>query len=164
MSTYFLVYVLCLHALVRQLSGQAGNTNLTNTTNTVFRLPGTTVPNNYDLRFELQDFNGTGNLSFSGAVNINITVVLFTDVVTLNLKDLNVTAVTVTELTTNSTPSDLGISKWVYLANDEQFEIHLNKSIPKGKCLRVSIAYVGNIRTDMTGLYLDSYEEQGTTK
>lgn len=164
MFTHFLIYVLCLCALARQLKGQAENTNPMNTTNAVFRLPGTTVPDYYDLRLELQDFNGTDNLTFSGVVNINITVVLFTDVVTLNLKDLNVTSVTVTDITTSSRPLDLEISKWVYLTNDEQFEIYLERSIPKYKYLRVSIMYVGNIRTDMTGLYLDSYEELGTTK
>jgi len=163
MLTYFLIYVLCLYVPIRQLSGQAGNTNLTNTTNTVFRLPGTTVPDYYDLRFELQNFNGTDNLTFSGVVNINITVVMVTNVVTLNLKDLNVTAVTVTDIKTKSRHY-LEISKWVYLTNDEQFEIHLNKFIPKDRYLGVSIMYVGNIRTDMTGLYLDSYEERGTTK
>ncbi|CAI6345374.1 unnamed protein product [Macrosiphum euphorbiae] len=55
MLTYYLVYMLCWYTLVRQLRGQAGNTNLMNTMDTVFRLPaGTTVPDYDDLRFELQ--------------------------------------------------------------------------------------------------------------
>jgi len=164
MFRYFLIYVLCLYALARQSSGQAENTNPMNTTDAVFRLPGTTVPNYYDLRLELQDFNGTDSLTFSGVVTINILVLLFTDVVTLNLKDLNVTSVTAMDITTSSRPLDLKVSKCVYLTNDEQFEIYLERSIPKDKYLEVSIMYVGNIRTDMTGLYLDSYEELGTTK
>lgn len=164
MLTYSLVHVLCFHALVHQLNGHDGNTSLVETSNAVFRLPGTTVPDYYDLRFELQNFTGPDNLTFSGQVNIHITVVSTTEVVTLNVRDLNVTTVTVTDISNVSRPLDLKISKWLYLANDEQFEIHLIRSIPLGKYLRLSITYVGNVRTDMTGLYLDSYEERGTTK
>jgi len=165
MLTNLLVYVLCFHALVHQLSGHDGNTSPVETSNAVvFRLPGTTVPDYYELRFELQNFTGPDNLTFSGQVNIHITVVSTTEVVTLNLRDLNVTAVTVTDITNVSRPLDLKISRWMYLTNDEQFEIHLIRSVPLGKYLRLSITYVGNVRTDLTGLYLDSYEEQGTTK
>ena len=161
MWKYFLVSVFCLCAPIRQSSCQAVYKDIT--TNAVFRLSGTTVPDQYDLRFEFQDFNGVDNLTFSGVANINIIVVSFTNVVTLNLRDLNVTNVTVADITSYSTRYLL-VSEWVYLANDEQFEIRLDRTVPPGKHLRVSIMYVGNIRTDMTGLYLSSYEELGTTK
>jgi len=164
MLTYFFVYVLCFHTLLQQLSGLDGNTRLLETTNALFRLPSTTVPDYYDLRFELQNFTGTDNLSFSGQVNIHIFVVSTTEVVTLNLRDLNVTAVTVTDITNVSRPLDLKISEFVYLTNDEQFEIRLVRPVPLGMYLKLSITYVGKVRTDMTGLYLGSYEERGTTK
>jgi len=166
--TYYLVYVLCLYItdalVIRQLSGHGGNTDQQNTTVAVFRLPGTTVPNHYDLRFEFQDFNGTDNSTFSGVASINITVVSNTDVVTLNLRELNVNAVMVTDITMERRPLELKVKSWLYLVNDEQFEIYLDKTVSSKSYLRVSIAYDGNIRTDMTGLYLGSYEEQGTTK
>jgi len=161
MWRYFLVCVFCLSTPIRQSSGQTGYKDVT--TNAVFRLPGTTAPDQYDLRFEFQDFNGVDNLKFNGVAKIIITVVSSTSVVTLNLRDLNVTNVTVADTTSYSTRY-LRVSEWVYLANDEQFEIRLDRSVPQGRHLQVSITYVGNIRTDMTGLYLSSYEERDTTK
>lgn len=150
MWRFFLVHVFCPFILVRQSNGQANE----------YRLPRTTVPENYDLRFEFQDFNGIDNLTFSGVANINIIVMETTDVVTLNLRDLNVTNVTVTDNRYGLVP----VKGSVYLANDERFEIRLSVTVPMGRRLRVSITYIGNIRTDMTGLYLSSYEERDTTK
>lgn len=153
MWRFFLVYVFCAFTLVRQSNGQANE----------YRLPMTTVPENYDLRFEFKDFNGVDNLTFSGVANITIIVVESTDVVTLNLRDLNVTDVTVAE-TTDDWYRLLSVKECVYLTNDERFEIRLLRKIPTSRRLLVSIKYIGSIRTDMTGLYLSSYEERDTTK
>lgn len=153
MWRFLLVYVFCSFTLVRQSNGQANE----------YRLPRTTVPENYDLRFEFQDFNDTDNLTFSGVATITIVVIENTAVVTLNLRDLNVTGVTVSDVTDDRYRL-LQVEGWMYLTNDERFEIHLSRTIPMSRRLRVSINYIGNIRKDMTGLYLSSYEEQNTTK
>ncbi|CAH1738621.1 unnamed protein product [Aphis gossypii] len=153
MWRFLLVYVFCSFTLLRQSNGQANE----------YRLPRTTVPENYDLRFEFQDFNDTDNLKFSGVATITIVVIENTAVVTLNLRDLNVTGVTVSDVTDDRYRL-LQVEGWMYLTNDERFEIHLSRTIPMSRRLRVSINYIGNIRKDMTGLYLSSYEEQNTTK
>lgn len=153
MWRFLLVYVFCSFTLVRQSNGQANE----------YRLPRTTVPEKYDLRFEFQDFNDIDNLTFSGVANITIVVIEITDVVTLNLRDLNVTDVTVADVTDNRYRL-FPVERWVYLTNDERFEIHLSRTVPTSKRLQVSINYIGNIRNDMTGLYLSSYEERNTTK
>lgn len=84
-------------------------------------------------------------------------------VVTLNLRDLNVTGVTIEDITDDRVRL-VSVEGWMYLTNDERFEIQLSRTIPTNKRLRVSITYIGNIRTDMTGLYLSSYKERDTTK
>lgn len=153
MWRFFLVYVFCSFTLVRQSNGQANE----------YRLPMTTVPKNYDLRFEFQNFNGVDNLTFSGVANITIIVMEALHVVTLNLRDLNVTGVTIEDITDDRVRL-VSVEGWMYLTNDERFEIQLSRTIPTNKRLRVSITYIGNIRTDMTGLYLSSYKERDTTK
>lgn len=153
MWRFFLVFVFCSFTLVRQSNGQTNE----------YRLPKTTVPENYDLRFEFQDFNGVDNLTFSGVANITIIVIEATDVVTLNLRDLNVTGVTITDVTDNRSHL-IKIQGWMYLTNYEKFEIRLARYVPISRRLQVSITYIGNIRTDMTGLYLSSYQERDTIK
>lgn len=128
----------------------------------VFRLPTDTKPESYDLRFEPK-FDGI-NSTFTGLTKIVVAVLENTRTVTLNLKDLNVTNVTVVDITNAPRNRDLVVKDLAYVAKNEQFEIRLSQNLPKGRKLLVTIAYWGKIRTDMSGLYLSSYDEGNVTK
>lgn len=127
----------------------------------VFRLPGNTRPESYDLRFVL-NFNGK-NSTFSGVTKIIIVPSSTTKVVTLNVKDLNVTNVEVRDVGGPS-PGHVKISDSMLWENNEQFEIRLVEAAVVGRRYLVTISYEGNIRTDLTGLYMSFYEEGDVTK
>lgn len=126
-----------------------------------FRLPDNTRPELYELRFTPR-FDGL-NSTFGGAANITISVVAATKVITLNAKDLNVTGVRLTDVS-NAEPRELRVSEIKHQAHNEQLEIHLRTNVPKGKTVLVGLSFEARLRTDMTGLYLSSYEEGNVTK
>lgn len=159
MATWKLAFTIFLFVLLTP-HGSRVDGDQTGTMN-VFRLPDVTRPESYDLRFEPK-FDGI-NSTFAGLTKINISVLMATDKVTLNLKDLNVTNVTVTDIT-NPRTLNVDVKSLVYKPENEQFEIILNKAPPAGRKLQVTIAYWGKIRTDMSGLYLSSYDEGNVTK
>lgn len=123
----------------------------------VFRLPEDQVtPLSYDLQFTpyLQNF------SFSGVAKIKVVVgPVSINTVTLNLKDLELTNVTVMDIRSQ----DL-FANYSYIAKNEQLVIRLIKNVPSTKELLLTISYRGEIRNDMTGLYMSSYDENGVTK
>lgn len=125
----------------------------------VFRLPENTSPLSYDLQFAPNLTDWTLNATAKIVVQTNTNV----DTVTLNLKDLRVTNVTVTDVT-NPAPRDVSIKEINLLPENEQFEIRLMSSMPTKRKLLLTISYTGNIRNDMTGLYKSSYIEDGVTK
>lgn len=125
----------------------------------IFRLSGDTVPEFYHLRF-VPNFNGT-NSTFSGVTTIRIVATSNTKVITLNLKELNVTNVTVTDV---KSQRNIAVKDLVYDAKNEQFSIVTQNAIASKRSIMVVISYNAKIRTDLSGLYLSSYEEGNTTK
>lgn len=126
-----------------------------------FRLPDTSSPTFYELQFTPK-FNGF-NSTFTGVANITVVINSLTDVFTLNAKELNVTNITVTDVSTRK-PRSLDVASLKYVTHNEQLEIYLKIKIPPKKNILLSIRYTGNIRTDLTGLYISSYVENSVTK
>lgn len=148
-------FAVLLFALVRGSSGQDDGAQKMD----VFRLPDTSKPESYELRL-VPRFDGV-NSTFSGVVNITVAMTATVHVITMNVKDLNVTNVTVQDVQNRRV---LNTTKLVNVERNEQFEIHLEKTMIAHRRYLVSIAYNGKIRTDMSGLYLSSYEENNATK
>lgn len=125
----------------------------------VFRLPENTSPISYNLWFAPNFTDWT----VTGVANITVTTVQETQKVTLNLKNLTVTAVSVMDIT-NNVSRILSINGFAVLTKNEQFEINFERSVPASRRLLLNINYNGKIRDDMTGLYKSSYTENGETK
>lgn len=145
-----------LFVLFRGSSGQQQDTGENMTT---FRLPTTTVPESYELRF-VPNFDGT-NSTFSGVAKITVYALSAIDAITLNLKDLEVTNATVMDVKLRR---DVAVRRLVYRTGNEQLEIRLKRSVPANRNYLVTVSYEGKIRTDNTGLYTSSYEEGDATK
>jgi len=126
----------------------------------VFRLPENTSPVSYVLWFapNLSDWTVTG------VANITVKVEIETQSVTLNLKDLNVTDVSVMDVTNSEHTRNIKVKDKVELTKNEQFEIQFEKTMPGNRILLLTIKYKAQIRDDMSGLYKSSYTENGVTK
>jgi aminopeptidase N len=124
------------------------------------RLPvGITEPVSYDLTF-MPTLKGAGS-TFTGRADIVVDVRTNTETVTLNLKDLTVTNVSITDVRTGK---DVAVKDVRYRVADEQVEILTIRPLLQTRRYRLSIQYGGAIRTDMTGLYLSSYQESNETR
>lgn len=153
-----LAVAIFLCALVRPGSCDQGNDDQKMD---VFRLPTETKPQSYELKF-IPKFNGN-NSTFSGETKINITVHAHTNVITLNLKDLNVTKVTVADIT-NAKARNISVNNFINIIKNEQLKINLYNFLIAGRKYQVTISYEGKIRNDMSGLYMSSYQEGNTIK
>lgn len=151
-----LAVVIFLYALARSSCDQGDGDQKMD----VFRLPDTTKPDSYELKFT-PNFDGF-NSTFNGEAKINITVIKSTNVITLNLKDLNVTDVRITDIS-SSRLRDIPVIELKNIIKNEQIEIYV-KTIPADRKFEVRILYNGKIRNDMSGLYMSSYQESNTTK
>lgn len=126
----------------------------------VFRLwPSSTTPLSYDLRFT-PVFNGV-NSTFTGVAKITLTATSPGKVIVLNIKDLVVDTMTISDMKNQRNQS---INKWVYNENNEQLEIYLDNSYISKRNYLLTIEYNGKIRNDMTGFYMSSYQENNQTK
>lgn len=128
----------------------------------VFFLPGTTVPESYDLTF-YPHFRGADDSTFTGKTKITVTAATTTDTVTLNADELRVTNVTVTDVTdATSPPRHLPITRYFY--NFQQFHIVLDRPLTAGQRCEVTIFYEGPIRSDSAGFYITTYKEGDVIK
>lgn len=124
------------------------------------RLPAAiTEPVSYDVTFT-PAFNGTRS-TFTGDVRIVVNVLDNTDVVTLNLKDLTIGNVSVTDVRSGKPVAVKGVE---YRAADEQVDIRCSRSLIGKRLYVVSIGFGGDIRNDMSGLYMSSYQEGDETR
>jgi aminopeptidase N len=127
---------------------------------TAHRLPTDTRPESYELRFVLPDLDGTES-TFAGVTKITVAVLRTVDAITLNLKDLEVTNVTVTDV---KLCRDVVVRELEYRSGDEQLEIRLGRPVLADRNYSVTVSYGGRIRTDDTGLYKSSYAEGDAIK
>jgi len=127
----------------------------------VFRLPDNSIPLSYDLWFA----PNTSDWTFKGCAKIIVnTINPNIDTLTLNYNNLTVTSLSVTDVSNSESIRDVPYSSINYVPINEQFEIHFNKALIKGRNYQLNINYTGSIRDDMTGLYKSSYVEDGVTK
>ncbi|VVC40908.1 Hypothetical protein CINCED_3A014501 [Cinara cedri] len=124
-----------------------------------FRLPSNTAPISYDLQF-YPIFNGA-NSTFTGVAKITFKAFTSDKIIVLNQKDLTVNTVLVTDITTQKNQT---ISQTINKPDYEQYEIYLNSAYIKGRNYLLTITYGGQIRNDLTGLYMSSYKEGNQTK
>lgn len=157
MSKYvFFVYFLCL-VILRESLGQ----NNVNEKMDVFRLPAVARPESYSLQFT-PTFNGL-NSTFSGVTRIIVIPTRRTENLTLNAKELELTNVTIYDVGT-ANPRPIDIISVENVTKNEQVIFHFRRPLIINRRHLVTITYNGKIRTDMSGLYISSYEEGGVTK
>jgi hypothetical protein len=150
--------LLLFPVILLALSGAQGPDD-DHATMAVFRLPTTTKPELYELRFIL-DFDGY-NSTFSGQARITVLAVCTVHVITLNAKDLNVTEAYVTDVELDKY---LPVRRIVNRRHDEQLEIRLDDPVIANRTYAVTILYASKMRTDETGLNTKPYREGNTTK
>lgn len=127
----------------------------------VFRLPGTTRPEFYDLKF-IPNFNGTES-TFSGVAKIIVVCNENTDEITLNVEDLSVTNVSVEDIS-GELSIDLKVLGWTCVNRNEQLVIRVDSDIVPNNKYLMTLSYDGRIRNDMSGWYMSAYDECDQTK
>ncbi|XP_050432744.1 uncharacterized protein LOC126840826 [Adelges cooleyi] len=120
-------------------------------------LPTATVPKSYSLaispNFENKD------ASFVGLVEILIQTEMITGEVILHSKDLQITSVNVTKV---STSREITVKEWKFIQEDEQVKIVLDNMLPPNEEYMIAIRFNGSLRNDMTGFYKSSYSQSQT--
>lgn len=126
-----------------------------------FRLPTHVKPMSYDLKIE-PNFRGA-NSTFAGEVKIAFKTDEATKEVTLNIKDLHVTGVIVTDIT-RKVLRPVNVTGVTLSEENEQFTVTVQRPIIVNRDYLMTISYEGKIRDDLTGFYLSSYDESNATK
>lgn len=123
-----------------------------------FRLPGASIPLNYDLALVTNVHNGTRR--FDGVVKIDIQVTESSSTLTLHLQDLVIDG-KIKVLDNGNV--DIFDS---YSTEAEKHFLHLHTLRPliPAENLTTEIAYHGNLQTNMAGFYLSSYIAGGKTR
>lgn len=122
----------------------------------VFRLPNNTEPISYTL--DVQTFIDPQNnqFTFTGNVIITIRVKISTEELILNVDDLKINLI---EVTDSSTEVEV-IENYVVVKN-EQLIIRLKApGLIADRVYVVKIAYSGELRNDMTGFYKSWYKDE----
>lgn len=122
----------------------------------VFRLPNNTEPISYTL--DVQTFIDPQNnkFTFTGNVSITIRVKISTEDLILNVDDLKINLI---EVTDSSTKVEV-IENYVVVKN-EQLIIRLKApGLIADRVYEVKIAYSGELRNDMTGFYKSWYKDE----
>lgn len=154
MSKFWAVILLC--ALARDSRAR----NETDTEMDMFRLPSHVRPKSYDLRIE-PNFRGE-NSTFTGVVKIEFETKNADNTVLLNVKDLNVTAVTMMSYR-GQIKKNVTVNRYEVSEKNEQLTIFLEKTLLTNYNYVITILYTGKIRDDLTGFYLSSYDESNST-
>lgn len=126
--------------------------------NEEFRLPGTSVPVNYDLTLVTNVHNGTRR--FDGEVKISIQVTAVTQTLTLHLRDL-----IIDEKIKVLDSENIDIFDSESTEPEKHFlHLHTRRSLAKAENLTVEIVYHGNVQINMAGFYLSAYKVNGITR
>lgn len=122
----------------------------------VYRLPGDTIPDSYDLKI-MPDYNNYYFTEFDGEVVIVIDVKSETSTITLNCRDILIYVVYVHE---KLTENDVDVSGTRYDEQNEQCSVLLNSRLKVGIQYVVNIEYHVEIDSDyMEGLYESKYNK-----
>jgi len=123
----------------------------------VYRLPGNTIPDSYDLKIMPNYDYYADAVDFDGEVEILIDVKSETSTITLNTKGILVYVVYVHE---KITEDDVDVSEVRYDDRNEQCNILLKSRLKVGIQYLVNIEYHVKIDTnDMEGLYKSTYDK-----
>jgi len=124
----------------------------------VFRLPNNTEPISYKL--DIQTFIDPQNnkFTFVGTVVITIRVKTSTEELTLNVDDLKINQIHVTD--TNSS-TNVEVTENHVVVKNEQLIIQLKTpGLIADRLYEVKIEYSGELRNDMTGFYKSWYKDE----
>lgn len=122
----------------------------------VYRLPGDTIPDSYDLKI-MPDYNSYSAFDFNGEVEIVMDVKSETSMIILNCKDILVYVVYVHE---KITKNDVDVSEVRYDEQNEQCNIMLKSRLKVGIQYLVNIEYHVKIdANNMEGLYKSTYNK-----
>jgi len=127
----------------------------------VFRLPCNTRPESYDLLI-VPNLNGTES-TFGGMAKIILLANERTNFITLNVKDLSITEVTVEDIE-ETAPSNRIVRGFYYVERNQQLEIYLEGFLELERRYQATIEYTGQITIEFSGFFLSSYPEGGTVK
>lgn len=124
-----------------------------------FRLPGTSIPLNYDLTLVTNLHNGTRR--FDGVVKIDVqTTEAGLQTLTLHLREL-----VIDEKIKVLDNDNIDIFD-SYSTEPEKHFLHLHtlRPLARAENLTVEIVYHGDLQTNMAGFYLSSYKVDGITR
>lgn len=122
----------------------------------VYRLPDTTAPVSYGLRFKPLIDPANNVFTFDGHVDLVIKAVKYTDEVVLNSRDLNVTAVTgFRDVRTNDS---VPVTGYVYDEPNERLVIKLGRSVLPPRLYGFTVEFSGVLRDDFTGFHKHLYD------
>lgn len=130
----------------------------------VFRLPDTTKPESYDLLI-VPTLNGPYDSCYSGDVKIVILPNKCTNTITLNVREVDITQVTISECHGQSA-KEIKVVEQIFVSKNEQFIIKLDTSIVPDKKYVLKMKFAASIRSeiDESGLYMRSYVEDKVIK
>lgn len=126
------------------------------------RLPGDTEPVSYDLRIRPVVDAATENYTFGGRVDIVIRALRYTTAVTLNSRDLTVSAVS--GLRDTKTGALVPVAGYAYDEPAERLVVTLGKSIIPRRLYRLTVEFRGALRTDFTGFHKYFYDSQDDSR
>ncbi|XP_001842721.2 aminopeptidase N [Culex quinquefasciatus] len=114
-----------------------------------FGLPNTTIPSSYDVTLTVD----LDRYRFFGSVKIAIDVLEATNSVTLNVKDLNISNVALTDSAGNNQELVDSVNQY----DSEEVTFNFNSYLSAGSNYHMAIQFAGAIADDLKGLYRSSY-------
>lgn len=125
----------------------------------VFRLPGTSIPLNYDLTLATNVHNGTRR--FDGVLKIDVQMTeADSQTLTMHLRELVIDEKIKVLDSDNVDIFDSHSTE----AEKHFLHLHTLRPLAKAENLTVEIVYHGELQTNMAGFYLSSYKVDGITR
>nr|CAD7599193.1 unnamed protein product [Timema genevievae] len=126
-----------------------------------YRLPTDILPDRYVI--ELIPYIDNDNFTFNGRVEIFLDVAVATNAIRLHANDLdiNATSVTVDPVVADGTIVKPTIQSQVYSEDLQIYTIILSDNLVVGEQYKLSISFLGHLRSDMQGFYRSYYDVEG---
>lgn len=120
-----------------------------------YRLSSSVIPVIYELQLTID----LDNLSFNGTEIISVSANESSSIIELHALDLSIDEVQVT-----LSESEVSIRSTNYVNESQIFRITLSDSLILSAEYKIRLAFRGDIKDDMKGLYRSSYYETGNVK
>nr|CAD7409546.1 unnamed protein product [Timema cristinae] len=126
-----------------------------------YRLPTDILPDRYVI--ELIPYIDNDNFTFNGRVEIFLNVTEATNAIRLHANDLeiNETSVTVEPVVADGTTVEATIQSQAYSEDLQIYTIILSDNLVVGDQYKLSISFLGHLRSDMQGFYRSYYGVEG---